>query len=204
MEEEQKTSNANAGLEDLKGKANGLWQKVLFAYKYNPYETVRDTPIVCPTCQTENLAIAVSCKECGNEFKYKPAKSAWSMGLALPASIFLLLVSWIVWLCSRQGSATSNVAAVLWLASVGAIVGAVAIKKMKHWGWKLVSLSALCWECLFLCDASGPVIGLLGGLLILSPLIAASWMGYKSMVELGQYLDEIHRVKSYTTKSEKE
>ena len=168
--------------------AKGFVTKVKAAFKYNPYAAKREAPIYCPKCHHENLAIAVSCKECGEIFAYKPVKSGVAKGLGLFGGIFFLIASWIIW-----GFTGSSVAGFLWCFSVAAIVGAVAMARMKHWGWKVVSVSCIAWILLFMTDNSGPVIGLIGGAILTSPLWVAAWLGYKSMVEAGKYLDDLHK-----------
>lgn len=174
--------------EEVTSQAKGIVAKVKDAFKYNPYAAKREAPIYCPKCHHENLAIAVSCKECGETFAYKPVKSGVAKGLGLFGGIFFLIASWVIWGCTG-----SSVAAFLWWFSIAAIVGAVAMAKMKHWGWKVVSVSCVAWILLFMTDNSGPVIGLIGGAILTSPLWVAAWLGYKSMVEAGKYLDDIHK-----------
>ena len=172
----------------LKGQAMGLWAKIKAAYAYNPFTVKRDNPISCPRCHTENLAIAVSCKECGEQFAYKPTKRGVILGIGLAAGIFLLIVSWIAWLCTG-----SSALAFLWWVSVAAIVAAVACYKMKPWGWKLESFVAIAWECLFLSGKDNIFVALFGGAIVLSPIIVSAWLGYKSMREAGEYLDKLHQ-----------
>lgn len=173
--------------EQITEQAKGIVAKVKDAFKYNPYAVKREAPIYCPKCHHENLAIAVSCKECGEVFAYKPVKSGVAKGLGLFGGIFFLIASWVIWGCTG-----SFVAGFLWYFSIAAIVGAVAMARMKHWGWKVVSVSCIAW-ILFVTDNSGPVIGLIGGAILTSPLWVAAWLGYKSMVEAGKYLDDIHK-----------
>ena len=183
--------------EAINETAKGLLAKIKAAYAYNPFTIKRDTPITCPKCHTENLAIAVSCKECGEQFAYKPMKRGVILGVGLSASIFLLIASWIAWACG------SGVMAFLWYVSIAGIVGAVASYKMKHWGWKVESFVVVAWECLFLSGNEGIFVAIFGGALILSPLIAASWLGYKSMKEAGEYLDNLHHPKKENEGSSK-
>ncbi len=172
----------------VKGQAMGLWAKIKAAYAYNPFTVKRDTPITCPKCHTENLAIAVSCKECGEQFAYKPMKRGVILGIGLASGIFLLISSWILWLGTGSG-----VLAFLWWVSIAAIVAAVACYKMKPWGWKLESFVAIAWECLFLSGKDNIFVALFGGAAFLSPIIVSAWLGYKSMREAGEYLDKLHQ-----------
>ena len=178
----------------VKGQAMGLWAKVKAAYAYNPFTVKRDTPITCPKCHTENLAIAVSCKECGEQFAYKPMKRGVILGIGLTASILLVISTWLLCAATGLGAAlgaegaaeANSLANLLWFAAVAGIVATVASYKMKHWGWKLQSI--VC--AIYILSGLGEIITTL---FLISPLIVSAWLGYKSMREAGEYLDKLHQ-----------
>ena len=181
--------------DEAKAKARFLWQKVLEAYKSNPLKKERNGEITCPKCKTKNIAVAISCKECGEKFEYKSAKKGVILGVGLAASILLVISTWMM--CAATGIAASfgdeaaaeanGVANLLWVAAVAGIVATVASYKMKNWGWKLQSI--VCAIYILVGLSEGDVVG---GVVLVCPLILSAWLGYKLMVEFGEYLDSLH------------
>ncbi len=181
--------------EDVKTKALSLWQKVLDAYKSNPLKKERKGEITCPKCKAKNIEVAVSCKECGEKFEYQSAKKGVILGVGLTASVLLVISTWMM--CAATGIAAAfgeegaeeanGVANLLWVAAVAGIVATVASYKMKNWGWKLQSI--VCAIYILTGLSEGDVMG---GIVLVLPLIVSAWLGYKLMVEAGQYLDSLH------------
>lgn len=188
--------------DDAKAKARSLWQKVLEAYKSNPLKKERKGEIICPKCKAKNIEVAISCKECGERFEYKSPKKGVILGVGLAASILLVISTWTMYAAAQaatglaimfedgeaaaQAEEAGNLISLLWVAAVAGIVATVASYKMKNWGWKLQSIVCAIYILFGLSEGS------LVGALLVSPLIVSAWLGYKLMVEAGQYLDSLH------------
>lgn len=188
--------------DEAKAKALSLWQKVLEAYKSNPLKKEREGEITCPKCKAKNIAVAISCKECGEKFEYKSPKKGVILGVGLAASILLVISTWTMYAAAQavtglaivfedgaaaaQAEEAGNLISLLWAAAVAGIVATVASYKMKNWGWKLQSIVCAIYILFGLSEGS------LVGALLVSPLIVSAWLGYKLMVEAGQYLDSLH------------
>ena len=188
--------------EDVKTKALSLWQKVLDAYKSNPLKKERKGEITCPKCKAKNIEVAVSCKECGEKFEYQSAKKGVILGVGLTASVLLVISTWTMYAAAQatagfaeifgdaetasQAEEAGNMISLLWAAAIAGIVATAASYKMNNWGWKLQSIVCAIYILVGLSEGS------LVGALLVSPLIVSAWLGYKLMVEAGQYLDSLH------------
>lgn len=182
---------------EAKEKALSFWEKVKAAYKSNPLAEVRKGEITCPKCHAANIEVAVSCKECGEKFEYKSAKPGVILGIGLAASILLVIATWMLCAATAVASAFGDETAdaangvynLLWLAAVAGIVATVASYKMKHWGWKLQSIVVGIYVLAGLSEGLGSAFGMF---LMVSPLAISSWLGYRVLIEAGQFLDAIH------------
>ena len=124
----------------------------------------------------------------------RSAKKGVILGVGLAASILLVISTWMMWAATGiaasfgdEAAAEANgVANLLWVAAVAGIVATVASYKMKNWGWKLQSI--VCAIYILVSLSEGDIVCIV----LVSPLILSAWLGYKLMVELGEYLDSLH------------